>query len=591
MKQILTFLLALCWLSASADKATYEKLCEVNKCWKEQSNTAPLPGYTNHSETQWIQLHLQLVEQTLRNRDVSTLTTSQKINRNEALNHLHQYWMAGSFPQNEHYNYRTPIFIDEHDNFCAVGYLVKATGHENVSRMIAANTNLAYVKQMHYPELNNWAKQYGFTTEELAWIQPGYPPRCAGKNIGTGTNGEVLELYADDVTDKLYVGGNFSLVDGKQGSSLATIVEESGTFKINPAASVNGPVYAIARYDNKLFIGGSFTMVDNVPANNIAYMENGVWKDAGCIYGTVKDLVVYNGSLYACGDFDVCAALSDVNFAKWDGSIWTSMGSLPGHINTLEVWNNKLVLGGDFSFGNDHVNALMWDENGYHQFDNAIPNEVMDFQAFKGQLYASCKFTTPAHTSELLQKLSGNSWVVEPTGILAMAQGTSLNSLCVDNDTFAVAGKFQSGLIVGTYAYNYYTLLNTSPDGWPVVNDEINKLAFYHGKVFMGGKFTQDMNTQAQLNSIAYKESLYGTAVKSIDGNNNLHIYPNPTANTLNIDGLKGNTGYNIYNMQGQKVKAGETQKQIDVQPLPAGNYMLQMSNNDGSTNAQFIKQ
>lgn len=590
MRQLFTLLLALCWMSASADEASYNKLCEVNPCWKQQHNTATLPGYSTRNETQWIQLHLALVEQTLRSRDLSALTPGQKANRSQALDHLHQYWQAGKFPQNESYSYRTPIFIDQYDNFCAVGYLVKATGHEQVSRMIAANTNLAYVKQMDYPELNKWAADYGFTTDELAWIQPGYPPNCAAKNIGGGTNGEVYELYTDDQAGLLYVGGSFTLVDGKQTGNLAAIVTETGTYRINPVANVNGPVYAITRFQNKLYIGGSFSMVDGVQVSNVACWDGSTWESAGCIYGTIKDLVVYNGSLYACGDFDVCAALTEVNFAKLNGTIWSSMGALPGQINTMEVWNNKLVLGGNFQFGNDKLNILKWDEtNGYETFDNAIPNEVMDLQAFKGDLYASCKFTTPAHTSELLQKLRGNSWQVEPVGMVVPAMGTTFNTLCANDDVFSVAGHFQSGLIVGTTVNNYYNLLNTGVSDWPIVDEEIYKLAVYNGKVFLGGKFKKDVTTQTMLNGIGYNDVLRGTDVENVNASNNIELYPNPAAHTLNIDGLNGEISYRIYNMQGQKVQTGVTNKQIDVQPLPAGNYMLQMDGKNAS--GRFMKQ
>ncbi|MBW7914270.1 MAG: hypothetical protein H3C54_11390, partial [Taibaiella sp.] len=216
MKTIVTLLLlCITYTGFGKSKPAYEKLCEVNKCWTEQPDVNQLayPEYDNRSEHEWIRTHLSLVEQTLRARSTSHLSAQQQANRLNALAHLNQYWHEGNFPVNDQYNYRTPIFIDKYDNFCAVGYLVKATGFEQVSRKIAAQTNLAYVREMNYPELFAWATEYGFTVDELAWIQPGYGWVSYAKPMGKGTDGEVYELYVDKAGDKLYVGGNFGKVD------------------------------------------------------------------------------------------------------------------------------------------------------------------------------------------------------------------------------------------------------------------------------------------------------------------------------------------------------------------------------------------
>src|SRR5687768_9679530 len=117
MKPILTLILSCCCLWAFGNNASFKKLAEVNKCWTEQKDLPALPAYTSLNERQWIKLHLSLVEQTLRARDVSSLTAAQKQNRNKSLDDLHQYWQAGRFPVNDRYAYRTPIFIDKYDNF------------------------------------------------------------------------------------------------------------------------------------------------------------------------------------------------------------------------------------------------------------------------------------------------------------------------------------------------------------------------------------------------------------------------------------------------------------------------------------------
>lgn len=55
-------------------------------------------------------------------------------------------------------------------------------------------------------------------------------------------------------------------------------------------------------------------------------------------------------------------------------------------------------------------------------------------------------------------------------------------------------------------------------------------------------------------------------------------IYPNPTSNLLNIDGLSQSTSYEIYDSYGQSMMAGEVSKSIDVQSLPTGIYFLELN-------------
>src|SRR5690606_36318311 len=133
MKILFTLLLNCTVLLAAAVPAqTFSKLCELNTCWAEQTDIDNLsyPEFENRTERDWIRTHLQLLEQTLRARSTEHLTTAQKANRLAALDQLNSYSKVGGFPINDEYNYRTPIFIDKYGNFCAVGYLVKATGHE-----------------------------------------------------------------------------------------------------------------------------------------------------------------------------------------------------------------------------------------------------------------------------------------------------------------------------------------------------------------------------------------------------------------------------------------------------------------------------
>jgi hypothetical protein len=297
MKALLFLLCCLICSNTRADNKCYQKLSEVNKCWTEQKDIPALPDYKNKSERDWISLHLSLVEQVLRKRDPQQLNSQQKARRNQCLGILHRYWQEGNFPVNDRYAYRTPIFIDDLDNFCAVGFLLKETGYESISRKISAQTNLAYVHQMDYPELSEWAAQYGFSTDELAWIQPGYPPNTSCRKVGEGVDGVVQELYVDEAEEKMYVGGSFIQADKSvTANNIAYVTEASGVYTWHSMGSgVRGKVNAITRFDDKIFAAGSFDEAGGKTAGNIAYWNGSEWAAAGCVTGTVHDLLVFEG--------------------------------------------------------------------------------------------------------------------------------------------------------------------------------------------------------------------------------------------------------------------------------------------------------
>jgi len=55
-------------------------------------------------------------------------------------------------------------------------------------------------------------------------------------------------------------------------------------------------------------------------------------------------------------------------------------------------------------------------------------------------------------------------------------------------------------------------------------------------------------------------------------------VYPNPTHSILMVNGLEENTTLRLYNLDGQLIKSA-TGTAINVDDVPAGNYLLQFEN------------
>ncbi len=122
-----------------------------------------------------IKTHLEYVENILRQKDVSHLTTKQQHKRTHLLNLLHKYWTNGIFPRNyDREDERAPCFIDKDKKICAVGYLVEQTAGRAVAEQINSKHQYDEIYEMDDNIVDAWIANSGLTKEECAMIQPNY---------------------------------------------------------------------------------------------------------------------------------------------------------------------------------------------------------------------------------------------------------------------------------------------------------------------------------------------------------------------------------------------------------------------------------
>ncbi len=148
-------------------------LISLNSYWEEHTLDQEFLNQLNRGNKYTpIQIHLLLVEKVLRKN-------SNNEKRNKLIDVLHEYAIKGAFPINNHHKNRMPYFIDDYGIACAVGHLIIKSGNENLAKRISNESNYLYLREMCYPEITIWAKEFGFSIDELMWIQPSYGPSCA----------------------------------------------------------------------------------------------------------------------------------------------------------------------------------------------------------------------------------------------------------------------------------------------------------------------------------------------------------------------------------------------------------------------------
>ena len=90
---------------------------------------------------------------------------------------LREYASRGRFPRNDREDgTSTPIFVDESDTACAVGYLMRQDGRAEDVLQIAKSQNRVYVPDVRDGPVVDWVASSGLILEEAAVIQPTYAP-------------------------------------------------------------------------------------------------------------------------------------------------------------------------------------------------------------------------------------------------------------------------------------------------------------------------------------------------------------------------------------------------------------------------------
>lgn len=175
MKIILSSVFVLLLVQGTNAKTLLNQLIEFNYNWAKYETRLPkLNAITFLSETEYIQEHLKNVLVILNSNPTKQLSPQQLTSRNYLLKELRKYRTEGKFPINYYRTVRIPVFIDEHNTHCAVGFLMQQSGYESLALATSQLNNYIWVKDIKDPKVIAWQEKSGFTLEELKLIQGAY---------------------------------------------------------------------------------------------------------------------------------------------------------------------------------------------------------------------------------------------------------------------------------------------------------------------------------------------------------------------------------------------------------------------------------
>ncbi len=587
-----------------------EKLVDINDRWAyEQQSWTDVPNLnSNFSESELIQLHLYLVHAELSQRNVENLTLEQKQNRASSLVDLYKYAERGLFPNNITHKGRRPIFIDGFGVHCAVGFLIKESGHPKLSKHISANMNDAYLLDMHDSELNNWVEQSGFTAEELAWIQPGYFQPIDYEPLKGGVNGPINTIISDN-NSGIYAGGKFDTADGQAAGSFANYFSGFAGYDWMGigGSGFQGHVSDAIMYHGELYVAGYFYMVDTTYVNSgVAKWDGSKWTAVGDFYtgalvNYVLDLEIYKDTLYAGGFFKSRYNATDTfqSLAKWDGTEWRATAlDIYGEVGALHVYNNKLIVGGVFQL-NDTAgveNIAMLNGVQAEYFDESVKVPVYDIEDYGNEIFIGTDFYSSSRQDSMgLGVYRNNKWetVFGPQGTINKTGG--VRCLASHPQGMLVGGDFDIVAIIGNYGKNMGLYRNGYVEAFGMLDTTVRTMTIINDQLYLGGDFNGATTSTGgvTLNHIAQVDLQKYLSTETAELQS-LKVFPNPATIELNIELPYGELNdIKLIDMSGRVhsavAKKEGTSWKLNVEHLQKGNYILTAQTRDGVMQQKVI--
>ena len=572
---------------------------EVNAQWRNHPTIVDgeqLVSFANEAER--IATHLHLVQAHLATCAHEGLSVAQAANRHQRLAELQRYADRGRFPQNHVLSFRNPIFIDPDHTACAVGQLIIESGNEALAERISAAMNNTYIKDMHWPEINAWADAQGFDRNELAWIQPGYPPAYNWFALGDGTNGDVSELLTLSNGD-LILAGTFTEAGGGTANRVARYT--GGYYAALPGLP-DGVINASIEFDGNIYLGGTF----NNGSTDLAMWNGSAWTTGSVFsskFGEVTALHVHDGALYAAGASSGFAGIS-YDVRRKNGDVWDNVGqTLNNSIHTIATVEGELVCGGDFT-GNflavneDIAHVARLSANVWEQLGDGLNGGVRDLVLQGTTLYAGGDLLLEMESYFGLARIAvgANQWeplmpnltnyifspLDAPARILAMQAREG--KIYLAGDMFIAQGMVQGqGLAV----------FNGTADAVEPMCDffgPVHDMALLNNNQLVIGGASVPWTNIASLD--------LSTGI--VDGPTTLTftVTPNPAVNEITVRlplALGANTRVRILDAAGRTVaitaqRAGDLLR-FNTQALAAGNYQIEATDAKAKAIGRFIKE
>lgn len=589
----------------------YTHLYEVNQEWAKHQDVHSQESVQFLSENDRIRFHLQEVIAYLKTHRSQKLSDQALAQRLYLLEQLSHYADQKVFPKNIYHQQRRPYFIDHQGTHCAVGYLMAESGHSSLAQQIKEEHNYDYIRDIKTEGVLAWANTHGFSLQELALIQPGYPAASIFSAIDEGANGPITSLQADEIHDQLLIAGQFDslglmpclnvgVYKDDQLSCLGQGVEgivnnihldfESEKILVTGSLLKNGNSYPLAIWNGTHW---SFYNIPNRDGANASssYTNYGYYSQEIAIshpsIPNQQEIWFYSNTL------------GWVKKATISGSISDIQGTLSGRVyvgNFNHVTVHRTI--GDTSFyAHNVVRRSLTIDNWFSMASEGhVSNQIQTVKVLGAAIYFGGYCSSSSNEAGgnicLSRYLNGTFQpLLLSNAIGAGSSGsTVINNIELEEDELILGGSFSRNIVFEPSINNVakYDLIFNALSPLDYVNGTVNSVVYWKNDIFVGGHFNSCLSGDAA----HLARSHFPTSTSTINGQHSLKLYPNPASDLIYIDGLDSHFEYSILNLEGKVVQKGtSTTSSIQLDHLEPAVYIVQLLADASTYRIKFVKQ
>ncbi|MBI1185385.1 T9SS type A sorting domain-containing protein [bacterium] len=592
-------------LAPNATSQAYWHLVDINNEWKNHVQYAPKKYVNFNNDLERIKYHLELVVEFLRQNPPENISDDQLLKRTELIGQLSVYAEEMVFPTNLYHAVRTPYFIDDYGVFCAVGHLIKMSGHENLARRISKEHNYDYVKDIKTEGLVAWANEFGFTVDELAWIQPGYAANeISYKPFGQGTNGEITYLgsiYSYN-HEKLVIAGEFTQL-GDQACSGIGYYDSTGfhcisggiTGRVNDVSS--GPdiseITVVGRFQN---------------AASAYQLKNNIWNEIKL--PDTEHTIGNSLTNYYKSTFIALSRPDSSSSQVWQieqNSIPKLKYTANGFIADISYTQYGFAIAGQFSEVTIIDSNTTYNTRNLliHHFDDDndyMPDTVLTFNLKCHRLNRIKRYENLVYflgTNRYRYNNYSCVYKFRETSILPInygyLKGSVMDMLLTTEESYLVGDfEFNTGMFSSKGVCTYNPMSEIFGDGGQI-DGKVNSIALepIDNQIIIGGSFAYDGHIKDPIHLVAIEKNHSATE----DISNDVKIYPNPVTNgklTLKFGSNTSVHDYQIFDLSGkmlinQHIETSAESLVIDVSKLEKGVYLLSVNSQSGAILRQQV--
>ena len=354
-----------------------------------------------------------------------------------------------------------------------------------------------------------------------------------------------------------------------------TWVSDTFSITVNPLPIIN------VGNDITICYGATFTPVATGTAITISW-NNGVVEGTSFI-PTVTETYIATGTNMNCSNSDsitvIVNSVPQLTISSFDGEDSLACdGTLSANVTSGTAPYSYTWTNGAANYTTAAIQNLcsgsysldVVDANGCSAANSATINDTL----IQNVLGDTLIFTDNIYQDSTIIGADTSAWIENCTFDYSLVTGATIDSYIDSGDSTIVTWivALSTGSTVSVDA-TYYM----SP-GTTGVYDLTLQL---YCSAKSGPKFL------VASSRLYYEASTIGIETHSL---NAIYLYPNPTKSTLSISGINSDFSYKISDLQGKLLKQGANEKQIDIEHLPTGTYVIGISTDSEVRQLRFVK-